>query len=165
MKHLILLIAIYFALATQSSCGAALSIGDCRPPLMWLPVVLALTWSGATLGVLWAVLIGLLADGLAGGRFGIEMFSTTMAAVLMMSIRPDEDVRSARTWWVWWFAVIVTGLVLSKGLHSVLSDGPEVTMASFVTLIGEAVYGLLLCGCGGLLGGMRTKNTARFHHA
>ena len=146
MKHLVLLITTYFALAMQAACGTALAIGDCRPPLMWLPVVLALTWFGDARGIVWTAMIGLLADGLAGGRFGVEMLAATLTAVLTLSLRPDEDVRSRGAWFVWQFAVIGTGLVLSSGLNSVLSDGPAVTKASLVALAGEAAYGLILCG-------------------
>lgn len=165
MKHLTLLITTYFALATQAACGTALAIGGCRPPLMWLPVVLALTWFGDTRGIVWTALIGLLADGLAGGRFGIEMLAATLTAALTLSLRPDEDTRSRGAWFTWQFAVIGTGLVLSHGLNSVLSDGTAVTLASLVTLAGDAAYGLILCGCCGMLGALRTKNVARYHHA
>lgn len=165
MKHLLLTLMTYLALATQAACGTAFAIGDCRPPLMWLPVVLALTWFGDTRGIVWTALIGLLADGLAGGRFGVEMLAATLTAALTLSLRPDEDVRSRGAWFVWQFAVIGTGLVLSNGLNSVFGDGPAVTMASLVTLTGEAVYGLVLCVGGGLFAALRTKNVARFHHA
>ncbi len=156
MKHLILLITTYLALATQAACGTALTIGGCQPPLMWLPVVLALTWFGDSRGIVWTALIGLLADGLAGGRFGVEMLAATLTAALTLSLRPDEDVRSRGAWFVWQFAVIATGLVLSSGLNSVLSDGAAVTMASLVALAGEAAYGLVLCG----LLGVRWLDTA-----
>lgn len=165
MKHLILLIATYLALATQAACGTALAIGGCRPPLMWMPVVLALTWFGDARGIVWTTLIGVLADGLAGGRFGVEMLAATLTAALTLSLRPDEDARSRGTWFVWQFAVIGTGLVLSHGLNSVMSDGSAVTLASLVTLAGDAAYGLFLCGCCGMLGALRTKNVARYHHA
>jgi cell shape-determining protein MreD len=165
MKHLLLILATYLALATQAACGATLAIGGCRPPLMWLPVVLALTWFGDTRGIAWTALIGLLADGLAGGRFGVEMLAATLTAALTLSLRPDEDARSRGVWLVWQFAVIATGLVLSSGLNSVLSDGPAVTMGSFAALAGEAAYGLVVCGGFGLLGSLRPKNAARYHHA
>lgn len=165
MKHLTLLITTYLALSAQAACGTSLAIGDCRPPLMWLPVVLALTWFGDARGIVWIALIGLLADGLAGGRFGVEMLAATLTAALTWSLRPDEDVRSRGTWLVWQFAVIATGLLLSRGLGSVLSEGPAVTWQSFVSLAGEAAYGLVLCSCCGTLGALRTKNAARFHHA
>lgn len=165
MKHLLLTVTTYLALATQVACGSALSIGDCRPPLMWLPLVLALTWFGDARGIVWAALIGLLADGLGSGRFGVEMFAATLTAVLTLSLRPDDDVRSRGAWLVWQFAVTGTGLVLSHGLNSVLSQGPAVSMSSFVLLAGEAVYGLVLCGCCGTLAALRTKNVARYHHA
>lgn len=165
MKHLIIILTAYLALATQAACGTALAVGGCRPPLMWLPVVLALTWFGDARGIAWTALIGLLADGLAGGQFGVEMLAATLTAALTLSLRPDEDVRSRGAWFVWQFAVIGTGLVLSNGLNSVLSDGPAVTMASLVALAGEAAYGLVLCGCCEMLGALRTKNVARYHHA
>lgn len=146
MKHLTLLLATYLALATQAACGTTLAIGGCRPPLMWLPVVLALTWFGDARGIVWAALIGLLADGLASGRFGVEMLAATVTAALTLSLRPEEDTRSRGAWFVWQFAVIGTGLVLSHGLNSVLSDGTAVTLASLVTLAGDAAYGLIVCG-------------------
>ncbi len=145
MKHLTLLIATYLSLATQAACGTAMAIGGGRPPLMWLPVVLALTWFGDARGIVWTALIGLLADGLAGGRFGVEMLAVTLTAALTLSLRPEEDVRSRGAWSVWQFAVIGTGLVLSHGLNSVLSDGPAVTIASLGALAGEAAYGSVVC--------------------
>lgn len=151
MKHILLVLTTYLALATQAACGTALAIGDCRPPLMWLPVVLALTWFGDARGIGWTALIGLLADGLSGGRFGVEMLAATLTAALTLSLRPDEDVRSRGAWFVWQFAVIGTGLVLSHGLNSVLSDDPAVTLTSFVSLAGEAAYGIAFCALLGTL--------------
>ena len=165
MKHLVLLITTYLALAAQAACGTALAIGDCRPPLMWLPVVLALTWFGDARGIVWTALIGVLADGLAGGRFGVEMLAATLTAALTVSLRPTDEVRSRGAWWVWQFTVIATGLLSSRGLNSVLSDGPAVTFGSFAALSGEAAYGLILCGGCGTLAALRTKNAASYHHA
>ena len=142
MKHLVLIVTTYLSLAAHAACGTALSIGDCQPPLMWLPVVLALTWYADSRGIVWAALIGLLADGLSDGRFGVEMLATTLTAALTLSLRPPDDTRSGGPWFVWWFAVIASGLLLSRGLGCVLSDGPAVTIASLVTLAGESAYGL-----------------------
>src|SRR5262245_23925071 len=121
MKHLILFLTTYLALTTQAACGAAWSIGDCRPPLMWLPVVLALSWFADARGIAWSAVIGLLADGLSSGRFGIEMLAATLTAAMLLSLRPDEDVRSRLPSLVWQFAVIATGLLLSRGIGSILS--------------------------------------------
>ena len=165
MKHLILLITTYLALATQAACGTALSIGDCRPPLMWLPVVLALSWFTDARGLAWASLIGLLADGLSSGRFGVEMLATTLTAAMMLSLRPDADVRSRWPRLVWQFSVIATGLLLSRGLGCVMSEGPAVTLASLTTLAGEAAYGLALCAGLSTFGALRTNRAARYHHA
>lgn len=162
MKHVLLTLATYLALATQAACGSALAIGGCRPPLMWLPVVLALTWFGDARGIVWTALIGLLVDGLAGGRFGVEMLATTLTALLTLSLRPDEETRSRGAWFVWQFAVIGTGLVLSHGLNSVLSDGPEVTVRSLMTLAGGAVYGLVLCGLMNLAAFCQKTSERRF---
>lgn len=165
MKHLALSLATYIALATQAACGTALAIGDCRPPLMWLPVVLALTWFGDVRGIGWGALIGLLADGLSDGRFGVEMLAATLTAAMSLSLRPDEDVRSRGAWLVWLFAVISTGLVLSRGLGSIFSNGPAVTLSSLLTLAGEAAFGWSICLLFGLLGTLRARNMARVHHA
>ncbi len=165
MKHLILIFTTYLALATQAACGAALSIGDCRPPLMWLPVVLALSWFTDARGLAWASLIGLLTDGLSSGRFGVEMLATTLTAAMMLSLRSDADVRSRWPRLVWQFSVIATGLLLSRGLGCVLSEGPAVTLASMTTLAGEAAYGLALCACLSTFGALRTNRAARYYHA
>ena len=146
MKHLTLLIATYLALATQAACGTVLAIGDCRPPLMWLPVVLALTWFADARGIAWVAIIGLLADGMSDGRLGVEMLSATLTAALSIPLRPDEEVRSRWPKLVWQFGIIGMGLVLSHGLGSVLSNGSSVTLASLTTLAGEAAVGTAICG-------------------
>ena len=165
MKHLILLITTYLALASQAACGTALSIGDCQPPLMWLPVVLALSWFTDARGLAWASLIGLLTDGLSSGRFGVEMLATTLTASMMLSLRPDADVRARWPRLVWQFSVIATGLLLSRGLGCILSEGPAVTLQSLTTLAGEAAYGLALCVGLGTFGALRTNSAVRYHHA
>lgn len=165
MKHVALLLTTYLALATEAACGAAFMIGDCRPPLRWLPVVLALTWFGDARGIAWSAVIGLLADGLSEGRFGIQMLAATLTAALSMSVRPDEDVRSRIAWLVWQFGVIGTGLVLSHGLGSVFSNGPGVTVGSLLTNAGEAVFGLSFCVVFGMLAASRPCSPGRVHHA
>ena len=165
MKHLTLILATYLALAAQAACGTALTIGDCRPPLMWLPVVLALSWFADARGVAWAAIIGLLADGMSDGRFGIEMLSATLAATLTLPLRPDEDVRSRWPKLVWQIAIIGTGLVLSHGLDSVFSNGSPVTVASLITLAGEAVIGAGICGLIHLCGSQRERPSAHVYHA
>ena len=156
MKHLTLILATYLALATQAACGTAFAIGDCRLPLMWLPVVLALSWFADARGIVWVSIIGLLADGMSGGRFGIEMLTATLTAALSVSLRPDDDVRSRWPKLVWQFAIIGTGLVLSHGLGSVFSNGSPVTVGSLITLAGEAAIGAGLCA----LLGVRWLDTA-----
>ena len=162
MKQLILIITTYLALATQVACVTALSIGDCHPPLMWLPVVLALSWFTDARGLAWTSFIGLLADGLSSGRFGVEMLATTLTAAMMLPLRPDADVRSRWPKLVWQFSVIATGLLLSRGLGSVWSDGPAVTLQSLTTLAGEAVYGLALCVGLSTFGALRINHAARY---
>lgn len=154
MKHLLILITTYLALATQTACGTAIAIGGCRPPLMWLPVVLALTWFADARGIAWVAIIGLLADGMSDGRFGIEMLSATLTAALSIPLRPDADERSRWPMLVWQFAIIGTGLVLSHGLGSVFSNGSPVTLASLLTLAGEAAYGSVVCVLFGMLARM-----------
>jgi cell shape-determining protein MreD len=167
MKHLILLITTYLALATQAACGTALSIGDCRPPLMWLPVLLALSWFTDARGLVWAALIGLLSDGLSSGRFGVEMLATTLTAAMLLSLRPEVevDVRSRWPRLVWQFSLIATGLLLSQGLGCVLSEGQAMTLQTLTTLAGEAAYGLALCVGLSTFGALRPNSPARYHHA
>ena len=165
MKHLILLVTTYLALATQAACGAALSVGDCRPPLMWLPVVLALTWFNDARGIGWVAIVGLFADGMSEGRFGIEMLAATLAGALMMSLRPDEDARSRWPLLIWQSAVIGTGLTLAHGLGSILSNGSAVTLNSLTTLAGEAAIGVVLCGLFNIFAALRVRTSARAYHA
>ena len=165
MKHLILTIATYLALAAQAACGTALAIGDCRPPLMWLPVVLALIWFADARGIAWAAIIGLLADGMSDGRFGIEMLSATLAAAMSLPLRPDEDTRSRWPKLVWQFAIIGTGLVLSHGLASVFSNGSPVTIASLMILAGEATIGTVLCRLFSSCNPLRVQSSVRAYHA
>ena len=165
MKHLTLILATYLALATQAACGTAFAIGDCRLPLMWLPVVLALSWFADARGILWVAIIGLLADGMSDGRFGIEMLSATLTAAFSIPLRPDDDIRSRWPKLVWQFAIIGTGLVLSRGLGSVFSNGSPVTVASLITLAGEATIEATICGIIGLFGQLRQRSSAHAYHA
>ena len=144
MQHLLLALLTYLSLAAHAACGHNLAIGDCCPPLMWLPVVLAVTWFDDVRGCLWGAMIGLLADGLSDGRFGVEMLAITLATLLMAALRPDDDVRSTIPWRVWQFGLLGSGLLLSRGLSSLLSDASAVTLASLLTVGGEAIYGLTI---------------------
>ena len=165
MKHIILLIATYFAFATQAACGEALSIGDCRPPLMWLPLVLALSWFPDARGLVWASLIGLLGDGMSSGRLGVEMMAATLTSAMTLPMRPDADIRSRWPKLIWQFSIISTGLLLSGGFGSVFSNDSALTLDSLTTLTGEAAYGLALCAGLSTFGATRTNSVARYHHA
>ncbi len=144
MQHLLLAILTYISLAAHAACGHNLTIGDSCPPLMWLPVVLAVTWFDDARGWIWGTIVGLLADGLSDGRFGVEMLAITLSTLLLAGLRPDDDVRSKIPWRVWQFGMIGSGLLLSRSLSSVLSDAPAVTLASLLTVGGETIYGLVL---------------------
>lgn len=165
MKHLILFIATYLAFATQAACGTALSIGDCRPPLMWLPLVLALSWFPDARGLVWAAFTGLLADGMSSGRLGVEMLAATLTATMTLSLQPDADIRSRWPKLIWQFSIIATVLLLSRGFGSVLSNESVLTLDSLTTLAGESVYGLALCAGLSTFRASRTSSAARYHHA
>lgn len=165
MKHLFLLFATYLALAVNVACGESLTVGDWRMPLMWLPIVLALQWFGDWRGILWSACIGHFADGLSDGRLGLEMLATTLAAILALPLRPDDDVRSRWAWIVWQFSVIATGLILSQGLTTILSNGPAVTLNSLIRVAGEAALGLVLCGLFGIVGVGRARKVVHSYHA
>jgi rod shape-determining protein MreD len=144
MKHIVLLIATYLVLSAQAACSHALAVGGCVPPLMWIPVLLALIWFGDGRAILWAATIGLLADGLSGGRFGTQMLVATLTASLGLVFRPEDDERSRWLLWMWQFVVIGAGVGLSHVLETLLSDGPILGGSSIMTMVGESVYGLVL---------------------
>ncbi len=146
MKHLILTLTTYFALAAQVACGTALMIGDCRLPLMWLPVVLALTWFADARGIAWAALIGLLADGLSSGRLGQEMLATTLAAALTLPLRPNARSRTDLPMFVWRFALIGSGLVLSRGYGGWFEGSVPLTIGDLPLLAAEALFGTVVFG-------------------
>ena len=143
MKHIFLVLTTYFTLAAHAACGASLAIGDCRPPLMWLPVVLALTWFADARGIAWAALIGLLADGLSSGRLGQEMFATSLAAAIMLPLRPEARSRAGLPMLVWRFALIGSGLLLSRGYGGLFEGSVPLTIGMLPSLAAEAVYGTL----------------------
>ncbi len=156
MKPFILTLTMYFALAAQAACGTALTIGDCRLPLMWLPVVLALTWFADARGIAWAALIGLLADGLSNGRLGQEMLAATLAAGMMLPLRPES--RSRLPMLVWQFGLIGSGLVLSRGYGALFDDGVPMTFGILPLLAAEAALGIAAIGAGCVIFRFRGRN-------
>ena len=141
MRHLILALLTYFSLAAQVACGTALAIGDCRIPLKFLPVVLAVTWFDDARGILWAAVIGLLADGLSSGRFGQEMLATTLAAALMRPLLPEPRSRSALPMLVWQFALLGSGLLVSHGYGSLFEGSGPLLLGALPLIALEAASG------------------------
>ena len=144
MQHLILALLTYFSLAAQVACGTALAIGECRPPLMWLPVILALKWFDDARGIAWAAIIGLLADGLSNGRFGQEMLATTLASAMMLPLLPEPRSRSALPMLVWQFALIGSGLLLTHGYGSLFEGNGPLMLGALPLIAVEAAYGAIL---------------------
>ncbi len=160
MRHFILALLTYFSLAVQVACGTALTIGDCRLPLMWLPVVLAVTWFDDARGIVWATLIGLLADGLSSGRFGQEMLATTLAAGLMLPLLPESRSRSALPMFVWQFALIGSGLLVSHGYGSLFEGNGPLLLGALPLIALEAAYGAILFGLASKMGEAISKPVA-----
>ena len=156
MQHFILALLTYFSLAAQVACGTALTIGDCRLPLMWLPVVLAVTWFDDARGIVWAALIGLLADGLSSDRFGQEMLATTLAAGLMLPLLPEWRSRSALPMFVWQFALIGSGLLVSHGYGSLFEGNGPLLLGALPLIAVEAAFGAFLFA-------MTSKVVGTFH--
>ena len=161
MRHLILALLTYFSLAAQVACGTALTIGDCRLPLMWLPVVLAVTWFDDARGIVWAAVIGLLADGLSSGRFGQEMLATTLAAALMLPLLPEPRSRSALPMFVWQFALIGSGLLVSHGYGSLFEGSGPLLLGALPLIATEAAYGAILFGLASKIGEAISKPVAQ----
>ena len=84
MRFVFLVVLTYFALAAQVACGELLNVAGNRMPLLWLPVVWALTWFEDARGIVWAVLVGLLADGLSFGPLVIEIKEPGAASTSIM---------------------------------------------------------------------------------
>jgi hypothetical protein len=61
--------------------------------------------------------------------------------------------------------VLATGLLLSRGLGSILSYGPTVTWNTLTTLAAEASYGLAFCLAASLIAASPRHHTPRYHHA
>ena len=146
MRHVLLALVTYFALAAHAACGASLAIGDCRLPLMWLPLVLAQTWFADARGIAWAALIGLLADGLSSGRLGQEMLATTLAAAITLPLRPEARSRTGLPVLVWRFALIGSGLLLSRGYGGLFEGSAPLTIGALPLLAVDAAYGVLVFG-------------------
>lgn len=151
MKHIVLAIAIYWALAADAACGAALSIGDHRLPVVWLLVVLALSWFADARGIAWAAVIGLLADGMMDEPFGLSMCSTTLTAAMLVALKPDAKARSLWLDVIWQFSVLATGLFLTRGIGSMFAGGHFMTLVSLTHIAAEAGFGATLCLMLGLL--------------
>ena len=144
MRHFILALMTYFSLATQVACGTAFVIGECRLPVMWLPVLLAMTWFDDARGIAWAAMIGLIADGLSSGRFGQEMLATTLAAALMLPLLPEPRSRSALPMFVWQFALIGSGLSLSHGYGSLFDGNGPLLLSALPQMALEALVGAIV---------------------
>jgi rod shape-determining protein MreD len=144
MRHFILALLTYFALATQVACGNQFVIGECRLPVMWLPVLLAVTWFADARGIAWAAMIGLLADGLSSGRFGQEMLATTLAAALMLPLLPEPRSRSVLVMLVWQFALIGSGLLVSHGYASLFDGNGPLLLSALPQIALEAAFGVIV---------------------
>ncbi|MCX7423295.1 MAG: hypothetical protein NT013_27685 [Planctomycetia bacterium] len=158
MRHFILALMTYFSLATQVACGTAFVIGECRLPVMWLPVLLAMTWFDDARGIAWAAMIGLIADGLSSGRFGQEMLATTLAAALML---PELRSRSALPMFVWQFALIVSGLLLSHGYGSLFDGNGPLLLSALPQMALEALVGAIVFSMTSRLIGAISKPAAQ----
>ncbi len=144
MRHFCLALMTYFSLAADVAGGSAFAVGECRLPLMWLPVLLAVTWFDDARGIAWAAMIGLLADGLSSGRFGQEMLATTLAAALMLPLLPEPRSRSALPMLVWQFALIGSGLLVSHGYGSLFGGNGPLLLSALPLFALEAAFGAIV---------------------
>lgn len=144
MRHFMLALLTYIALAAQVAGGSAFAVGECRLSLMWLPVLLAVTWFADARGIAWAAIIGLLADGLSSGRFGQEMLATTLAAALMLPLLPEPRSRSALPMLVWQFALIGSGLLVSHGYGSLFDGNGPLLLSALPFIALEAAFGAIV---------------------
>ena len=144
MRHFCLVLLTYLALAAHVACGSAFVVGECRLPLMWLPVLLAVTWFADARGIAWAAMIGLLADGLSSGRFGQEMLATSLAAALLLPLLPEPRSRSALPMLVWQFALIGSGLLVSHGYGSLFDGNGPLLLSALPQLSLEAFAGAIV---------------------
>ncbi len=145
MPHVFIGLLTYLALAAQVACGDSLSLGGCRLPLVWLPVVVAVAWFADARGIAWVALIGLLADGLSAGVLGQQMLAATLASTLLLPLLPESRSQIGVGRLVWTFAVIASAELLSQFHASLLSDGPAVTNWSLLLIAGSAAYGTAVC--------------------
>lgn len=134
MRFVFLVVLTYFALAAQVACGELLNVAGNRMPLLWLPVVWALTWFEDTRGIVWAVLVGLLADGLSDGRFGQNTLAVALTVAFSLPLLPEPRSRTALPMFVWTFALIASIELLAKFHASLLSDGAAVSLMSLIAV-------------------------------
>lgn len=157
MRFVVLSLMTYAALATQVACGEALSFGESRMPLLWLPVVWGAIWIADARGIVWAAVVGLLADNLSDGRFGQQMLATVLALSFALPLRPETDSRGLAPLAVWVFAMLTSIELLLKFQAVVLADGPAVTLMSPIACVVSGVLGVgvwLACASlGRLVGG------------
>ena len=151
MRHFILALLTYFALAAQVACGSTFVVSECRIPLMWLPVLLAMTWFDNARGIAWAAVIGLIADGLSNGRFGQEMLATTLAAAFLLPLLPEPRSRSALPMFVWQFALIGSGLLVSHGYGSLFDGNGPLLLSALPQMALEALAGAFVFSIGAKL--------------
>lgn len=141
MRHFCLVLLVYLSLAIHVACGKAFVVGESRLPLMWFPVLLAVTWFADARGIAWAAMIGLLADGLSSGRFGQEMLATTLAAALLLPLLPESRSRSFLPMLVWQFALIGSGLLVSHGYGSLFDGQGPLLLSALPQMALEAFAG------------------------
>ena len=112
MKHIIILLLTYVAAVGQTSLRSELTIGAATPDFLWLVLVAIVLSIDGWPAIVWAALVGLLADCIAGGRLGSGMLAVLLVVGVAQTLQQTRSSRSALMVPLWLcFIVFATGLL------------------------------------------------------
>ena len=144
MKHIGLVILVYSALILQISLRPQIMIGSVGPDFLTLTTAIAAFLLPGRTAIVWSAVIGLLADTLAGGPLGVEMFCAVGVTFAFHTIVVPGNNRSWLSSFLFGFPFIFTLLLTSSAARG-LMVGQHIDWAPLTALSAwTSVYSTLL---------------------
>lgn len=147
MKYIGLALLTYAAIVLQIGARAGLSIDGVSPDFLLLALSLTICVLRDRSAVVWAAVIGFLADCLVTGPLGIIMFAAVAAVYLLRILfpfRPESSIRASTA-----ICFLLTWTVrLASTAAAALVSGTDIDGLSLLTITASiAVYtAVLFCG-------------------